>query len=105
MTATGRYRGVSRTYRNQREEYRSTALSEAILAGSSRVFILACSHLGLVSTKRALLAAGTVWVMISVPLLATHALAIPMDRLLVASHALGGLARLLVTALCVSWFL
>jgi len=97
--------GVWRTYRDKRDEYRSIAISEAMLAVSSLVFILACSGLGLVSAKPALLAAVTVWVMIPVPLLATNAIFIPMDRLIVVSHSLGWLARLLVSALFVSWFL
>jgi len=104
----GRYAktpAVWRTYRDKSDEYRSIGMSQALLAVSSLVFILVCSGLGLVSTKSALLAAVTVWVMIPVPLIATNAIFIPMDRLIVVSHSLGWLARLLVTALFVSWFL
>jgi|SRR5215469_1233341 len=97
--------GVWRTYREKSDEYRSIGIAQAILAVSLLVFILACSRLGLTSAKSALLTAGTVWAMIPVPLIATNAVFIPMDRLLVLSHSLGWLARLLVTALFVSWLL
>jgi hypothetical protein len=40
--------------------------------------------------------------MIPVPLLITNAVYIPMSRLIVVSHSLGWLARLLVTAICVA---
>jgi hypothetical protein len=96
---------VWRKYRDKSDEYRSIAISQAMLAVSSLVFILACSGLGLVSVKSALLAAATLWLMIPVPLLATNAIFIPMDRLIVVSHSLGWLARLHVTGLFVSWFL
>jgi hypothetical protein len=43
--------------------------------------------------------------MIPVPLLATNAVFIPMDRLITVSHALGWLARLVITAVFVSWLL
>jgi len=97
--------GVWRMYRDKNDEYRSIGIAQAILVVSSLVFILVCSSLGLVSAKSALLMAVTVWVMIPVPLIATNAIFIPMDRLIVVSHCLGWLARLLVTALFVSWFL
>jgi hypothetical protein len=96
---------VWRRYRDKSDEYRSIVISQAVLAVSSLVFILVCSGLGLVSARSALLAAVTVWVMIPVPLLATNAIFIPMDRSIVVSHSLGWLARLLVTALFVWWFL
>jgi hypothetical protein len=101
----GKTPGVWRRYRDKSDEYRSIAISQALFAVSSLVFILMCAHLGLVSGKSALLTAVTVWVMIPVPLLATNAIFIPADRLIVVSHSLGWLARLLVTALFVAWFL
>jgi hypothetical protein len=97
--------GVWRTYGSKSDEYRSIGASQTILAVSSLVFILTCSHLGMVSVKSALLTAGTVWVMVPLPLITTNAFFIPMDRLIVLSHSLGWLARLIVTALFVSWFL
>ena len=94
-----------RTYRDKSDEYRSIGISQAILAISSLLFIIVCSGLGLVSAKSAFLTAATLWVMIPVPLLATNAIFLPMDRLIVVSHSLGWLARLLVTAAFVSWLL
>jgi|HubBroStandDraft_4_1064222.scaffolds.fasta_scaffold50603_4 hypothetical protein len=70
---------------------------------SSLVFILVCGRLGFVSSASTLLAAVALWVMIPVPLLATNAIFIPMDRSIVVSHSFGWLARLVITALCVSW--
>lgn len=43
--------------------------------------------------------------MVPVPLIAVNAIDIPMDRFIAVGHALGWLARLLITALCVSWLL
>ena len=97
--------GVWKKYRDKKDEMTSIGISQAIMSISSLVFILVCSHLGLVSMPLTLLAAVVVWAMIPVPLLATNAIFIPMDRWIVVSHSLGWLARLVITALCVSWLL
>jgi hypothetical protein len=104
----GRYEktpGTWKKYANKKDELRSIGLSQAIMSLSSRVFILGCAHLGLVRLNSSLLAAVGLWIMIPVPLLATNAVFIPMDRLIVVSHSLGWLARLVITGLCVSGFL
>jgi hypothetical protein len=97
--------GVWRKYKDKKDETTSIAVSEGIMSVTSLVFIPACAHLGLVRLIPALLAAGALWIMIPVPLLVTNAIFIPMDRWMVVSHSLGWLARLITTALCVSWLL
>ena len=84
---------------------KSIGISQGILSISSLVFILACSHLGLIAFWSSLAAAAALWVMIPVPLLVTNAIYIPMDRLIVVSHSLGWLSRLMLTAMCISWIL
>lgn len=101
----GRTPGVWKRYKDRKDEMMSIAASQAIMAVSSFVFIIACAHLGLVTMTTSILAALAVWVMIPVPLLATNAIFIPMDRMIVVSHSLGWLARLIITALCATWLL
>ena len=101
----GRTPGVWRKYKDKKDEVTSIAISEAIMAVSLLVFILVCGYLRRTSLESALAAAAVIWVMIPLPLLATNALYIPMDRAIIASHALGWLARLCVAALCVAWLL
>jgi hypothetical protein len=101
-----RYRrtpGIWKTYRDKAEERLSIGTAQAMLAVSSLVFIIVCADLGWVSARSSLPAAVALWVMIPVPLIATNAIFIPMDRLLAVSHALGWLARLVIAALFVSW--
>jgi hypothetical protein len=95
--------GVWKKYRDKRDEMTSIGISEGIMSISSLVFILVCGRLGFVSSASTLLAALALWVMIPVPLLMTNAIFIPMHRSIVVSHSLGWLARLVITALCVSW--
>src|SRR5262245_38479504 len=93
--------GVWKEYRNKKDEMTSIAISQVIMSISSLVFILVCAQLELLSVLSALLFAVAAWLMIPVPLLATNAVFIPMDRMIVLSHSLGWLARLAITALCV----
>ena len=97
--------GVWKKYKDKGDEMKSIGISQGILSISSLVFILACSHLGLIAFWSSLAAAAALWVMIPVPLLVTNAIYIPMDRLIVVSHSLGWLSRLMLTAMCISWIL
>ncbi len=78
-------------------------VSQALMSVSSLIFIVVCAHLGLVSVASTLLAAVAVWLMVPVPLLASNAIFIPMDRWIVLSHSMGWLSRFMITALCISW--
>jgi Protein of unknown function (DUF1761) len=97
--------GAWRKYRDKKDEIASILISQVIFGVSSFVFILACGHLGLTSLSASLLAAVTVWIMIPLPLLAVNAIFMNIDRMIVVSHALGWLARLVITALFVTWLL
>ena len=97
--------GAWKKYRNKSDEITSISISELIMSVSSFVFIVACGHLGLISPTAALLAAVTIWIMIPLPLLAVNAVFMNIDRMIVVSHSLGWLTRLVITALCVAWLL
>jgi hypothetical protein len=104
----GRYRrtpGVWRAYRNRADQQLSLGAAQALLTVSTLVFILVCAHQGWVSARTSIPAAITLWVMVPVPLIAVNTIYIPMDRWIAAGHALGWLARLLLTALLVAWLL
>ena len=97
--------GAWRKYRDKKDEIATISISQLIMSVSSLVFIVACGHLALTPLASSLLAAGTIWVMIPLPLLAVNAAFMNIDRMIVLSHALGWLARLVITALCVTWLL
>lgn len=94
--------GVWKKYKDKADEIKSISVSEVILSVSSLGFILICSHLNLLTFESSFCAALGLWIIFPVPLLVTNAIYIPMDRLIVVSHALGWLSRLVITALCVS---
>jgi hypothetical protein len=94
--------GVWRRYVDRKDEMRSIAISELYMSVSLFVFIVTCAHQHWTSVANAATAAVVAWVMLPVPLLVTNAIYIPMSRLLVVSHALGWLARLLVAAICIA---
>ena len=94
--------GIWKKYRDKKDEMRSIALSELYMSVSLFVFIVVCSSQAWTSLSRATLAALVAWVMIPLPLLITNAIYIPMHRLIVLSHSLGWLARLLVASICVA---
>jgi hypothetical protein len=97
--------GAWRKYRDKKDEISSILVSQVIMSVSSLIFIVACGHLGLVSLTASLVAAVTIWIMIPLPLLAVNAVFMSIDRMIVVSHSLGWLARLVITALCVTWLL
>jgi hypothetical protein len=87
---------------DRKDETRSIAISELYISVSLFVFIVTCAHQHWSSFAKAATAALVAWIMLPVPIFVTNAIYIPMSRLLVVSHALGWLARLLVAATCVS---
>jgi hypothetical protein len=97
--------GVWKAYRDRKDEQNSLVMAQAVLTVSTLVFILVCAHQGWVSAGTSIPAAIILWVMVPLPLIVVNAIYIPMDRWLVVSHSLGWLARLIITALLVSWFL
>jgi hypothetical protein len=97
--------GVWRQYKDKNHEMRSIAIGILLGTLTNFIFIISCSYLRLVGLPAALAAAGVLWVMIPIPLLLTNSIFMRIDRALVVSHSLGWLARLIVSALCVSWFL
>ena len=97
--------GVWRKYADKKDEIRSITLGTILGSVASFVFVIFASYLGLTAFPSALAVAAVLWLMIPLPLLLTNSLFMRIDRALVVSHALGWLARLVVSALCVSWFL
>jgi hypothetical protein len=103
-----RYRsipGVWREYRDKKDEATSITIATLYQSITTVVFTVACAYLQLTSIGPVTISALVVWLMLPLPLLLSYGIFIRMDRLIVLSHSLGWLARLLVTALCISWFL
>ena len=97
--------GIWKKYKDKKDEMRSIWISEAVMSVSLLVFVLVCAHTGWTTFSSSIQAALVFWIMIPLPLLVTNAIYIPMDRRIVMSHSLGWLARLLVTACCLSLLL
>jgi hypothetical protein len=68
-------------------------------------FIAACSLFSIQGYKPAFELALLIWLIGPLPLTITNSLFIKMHRLIVVSHSLGWLARLLIAAITVGWFL
>jgi len=96
--------GVWKQYKDKKDEMRSISISMLYQSITSVVFIIACSYLQVNTLVPAMIAALVVWVMVPLPLLLSYGVFIRMDRLIIVSHSLGWLARLLITAACISLF-
>jgi len=74
-------------------------------------FLTAAAFMGLYVTvaahgyRMSLVLAALCWLMVPVPLLITNALFIKLHPLVVVSHSLGWLAKLIVAALVAGWLL
>ena len=97
--------GAWKKYADKKDEIRSISISTLLQSITSVVFVGACAYLQIVTLIPTLCAAFVVWLMLPLPLLISQSLFLRVHRLIVVSHSLGWLARLLVTALCVSWLL
>jgi hypothetical protein len=97
--------GIWRKYKDKKDEMRSIFLSTIYQSITCFVFVIACRYLGITILAHALFAAGVAWFMLPLPLLLSQANFIRIDRMIIFSHSVGWLARLLISAMCVAWLL
>jgi hypothetical protein len=79
----------------------STLFSLLTIAG----FICACITFSIHGYKPALELAALIWVIAPLPLTITNALFVKLHPLIVVTHSLGWLARLLIAAAAIGWLL
>jgi hypothetical protein len=72
---------------------------------SVAAFLAACGIFRVHGYGATLKLAGLVWLIVPVPLIITNALFMKIHPLIVVSHSLGWLAKLLVAALSAGWLL
>jgi hypothetical protein len=81
------------------------AWSTALGFVSVAAFLAACRIFGIHGYSATLQLAGLVWLMVPVPLIITNALFMKIHPLIVVSHSLGWLAKLVIAALSAGWLL
>ncbi|HUJ29767.1 MAG TPA: DUF1761 domain-containing protein [Candidatus Acidoferrum sp.] len=81
------------------------AWSTALGFVSVAAFLLCCDAFGIHGYSATLKFACLAWLMVPVPLTITNALFIKIHPLIVVSHSLGWLAKLVLAALATAWFL
>ena len=86
-------------------ETRAIAWATALGVLSCAVFVYLCWYFDLLGYARSLRLAVAVWLVAPLPIILTNALWMKYHPLLVVTHSLGWLARLVVTALAVGWLL
>jgi hypothetical protein len=92
-------------WRKRNSEVPAIAFSALLGFVTCGAFIGACGAAGLHGYQPALGLAGLCWLAMPMPLLVTNALYIKIHPLVVCSHALGWLVRLVVAALAAGWLL
>ena len=89
----------------QGKESRAIALTSPLPFVTCGVFTFVAARLGLHSVSSALKLAVAVWVVGPLPLILTNAAFMKLHRFFVASYAIGWLAKLVIVAVAVGWFL
>lgn len=79
------------------------ALGLALL--TSAAFVLLARKLGQTDLRGALKLAAMIWLIGPLPLLAANAMFVKIDHFVIASHAAGWLAKLLLIGAATAWFL
>ncbi len=86
-------------------ETRAIVLALALGLLSCAAFVFLSVRLGLTSHNHALKLAAAVWTVGPLPIIGMNALWMKYHPLIVLSHSLGWLARLVVSALAVAWLM
>jgi hypothetical protein len=97
--------GAWKKYTDKKDEMTSITVSMLYQSITSIIFIGACGYLQLNALLPALVAALVVWLMVPLPLLLSYSVFLKTDKLIIVSHSLGWLARLLVSAVCAALLL
>jgi hypothetical protein len=101
----GKYLAYPEIWRKRNSEGPVIACSTVLGFVTSAAFIGACSAATLHGYRSALELAGFCWLAVPMPLLVTNALYIKIHPLVVCSHALGWLVRLVLAAVAAGWLL
>jgi len=102
-----KYNAYPEVWRPALRQSDTAAIAGSIALGflTSGSFIVACLAFGVRGYEGTLKLAVLCWLMVPLPLLITNALFIKLHALVVVSHLLGWLAKLLVAALAVALLL
>jgi hypothetical protein len=103
----GKYLAYPEVWRQTGGKSETPAVAWSIVLGflTAAAFMGVCVAFAVHGYRASLELAGLCWLMVPVPLLITNALFIKMHPLIVFSHALGWLAKLVVAALVAAWLL
>lgn len=101
----GRYMLHPEVWRTTSNDTRRVILAQLTTLLTAGGFTLLAYHLGTIHWSPALKLAGMIWLIAPLPLLISNALFIKIDWLVTASHAGGWLAKLLLCAAAVAFFL
>ena len=101
----GKYFAYPEIWRKRTSEVPAIVCSTLLGFVTCSAFIGACVAVGLHGYPGALGLAGLCWLAAPMPLLVTNALYIKIHPLVVCSHALGWLVRLVLAALAAGWLL
>jgi hypothetical protein len=99
----GRYGDVPEIWRPFEREAPKIVFSEAIGVIACTGMVLLCAYTGATSLKAALLVGLFAWLAGPVPVIATNTVWIRMHPHIAASHAVGWLARFVITAGLIAW--
>ena len=97
--------GFWRQYTDKKDEVRSIFIATLAQSVTCFIFIPLCGYFGVTTLLRASILAGIAWLMLPVPILFSYAIFARIDRMLILSHSLGWLARLVICAGCVALLL
>jgi hypothetical protein len=86
-------------------ETKSMVINTLLGFVTSAAFMVLCWLFSIHGYMAALQLAGVAWIMAPAPLIVANALYVKMHPLLVVSHSLGWLAKLVVAALAAGWLL
>lgn len=103
----GKYSAHPEIWRQGPGKSEASAVAWSVVLGflTSGAFMATCLVLPVHGYTGTLKLAGLCWLIAPVPLLITNALFIKLHPLVVISHSLGWLAKLVVTAFAAGWFL
>lgn len=101
----GKYFAYPEVWRKRNSEVPVIVCSTLLGFVTCAAFIAACAAAGLHGYRGAVVLAGFCWLAAPMPLLVTNALYIKIHPMVVCSHALGWLVRLVLAAIAAGWAL
>ncbi|HEX3423618.1 MAG TPA: hypothetical protein VHS33_09505 [Sphingomicrobium sp.] len=105
MLFHGRYLIHAEVWRTASNDTRRVILAQLTTLLTAGGFTLLAHHVGSTHLLQSLKLAAMIWLIAPLPLLVANGLFIKIDWLVTASHAAGWLAKLLLCAAAVAYFL